>query len=156
MQPLDAGFIMNFRTYRKLQTCHYLECIEKSQPTTVDIKQTLYFVCDAWVSVAQSTIVNGWQHTSILSSARSSEEPAEALASESERANLEELTELLANVLGKSTCTCMSATDFIECDANTETGHALTDEQILELVCPCEQSQQEEEDSQPPLHVTVG
>ena len=108
-------------------------------------------MCDAWQSVAPSTIVNCWQHTGILSSAR-----VEGFASEAEdfeTANLDELTGLLSllNSSGES----MSATDYVSCDTGVETAHALTDQQILELISSNEQSQQEEDDSDPPPHVTV-
>lgn len=63
IQPMDAGIIKAFKAhYRKQLVAHYIDCAEKNEDQTVNLREALHMVKRAWAS----TISNCYKHVHIL------------------------------------------------------------------------------------------
>ena len=57
LQPNDAGIIRNFKLYyRKGLTKHFLRAIEDDKPMSINLREALRLIKDAWNDVKSQTI----------------------------------------------------------------------------------------------------
>ncbi|KAF0147144.1 MAG: Uncharacterized protein FD143_3102 [Ignavibacteria bacterium] len=139
LQPLDAGIIQTFKIhYRKLLVRHYVQCVDTKQDMTIDVKQALYFIRDAWNTVSESTIAGCWNRVGILPPALGAEITAER--EPHRRADdLEELNELL-QALAIPPDQLMDANTYLAVDTAIPTIEPMTDDDIINSVTGAESS----------------
>ena len=166
IQPLDAGIIRNLKLYyRRYQTHHFLECIEKDQPMTVNVRQALRFVHQAWGDVKAKTIANCWRHVNILPSA--DKPPTDTDSDSDDDIPLQQLEsdddiplQQLRNMMAKIPDATMTAEEYIHVDATVETSPSMTDDAILEMVresdTPENSDSESDDDEAPPPRVVTG
>ncbi|MEW8693664.1 MAG: hypothetical protein AB2535_21740 [Candidatus Thiodiazotropha endolucinida] len=131
IQPMDAGIIRNFKGhYRKLLVKYFLQCIEDEEDQKVSMKLAITYVKEAWASVKQSTIVNCWKHVKILPPTQ--EAAADSDTDDTDDLPLAELQRLLQRM--PPGAERMAASDYVSIDSPVETGEALSDQSILDLV----------------------
>ena len=67
LQPNDAEIIRNFKLYyRKGLTKHFLRAIEDDKPMSINLREALRLIKDAWNDVKSQTINKSWEHTGII------------------------------------------------------------------------------------------
>ena len=143
-QPMDAGIIRNFKcNYRRYTTRKFINQIEADQKPSVDLAECVRFVSRAWNDVTANTIKNCWRHTKILPTGglgeTSSDTPDDAQAAETE------LSSMLASAPGVD----VSVSELIECDSDLPVGDDPTDEDILVMCSPEDDSSSSQDALQP-------
>ena len=146
IQPMDAGIIKAFKAhYRKQLVAHYIECAEKNENQTVNLREALHMVKVAWERVSPSTISNCYRHVNILPPVDEFDENDNLpLSNFQRRAHGENgdddddddipLIQLQQQMRKLPEPPTMTAEEFLNIDAEEETGHQLTDDDIMMLV----------------------
>ena len=136
LQSNDAGIIRNFKLYyRKGQTKHFLRAIEDDKPMSINLREALRLVEDAWNDVKSQTINKCWEHAGIIARRDFlNDDPTEIGQAEEEV--IREISEGLQNLTVIPNEHCMSVNEWLDIDCNKETGETLSDEAIIEIVQP--------------------
>ena len=67
LRPNDAGIIRNFKLYyRKGLTKHFLRAIEDDKPLSINLREALRLIKDAWNDVKSQATNKCWEHTGII------------------------------------------------------------------------------------------
>ena len=160
LQPSDAGIIRNFKFYyRKGLTKHFLRAIEDDKPMSINLREALRLIKDAWNDVKAQTISKCWEHTSIIARRDLlNDDPTEIGQTEEEV--VREISEGLQNLTVIPNEHRMSVNEWLGIDRNEEMGETLSDEAIIEIVQPPairenESGESDEEVKNPPRTVTT-
>ena len=156
LQPLDAGIIRSFKAqYRNLLSLHLLDLMDEGRRTTIDLRQALIMVAQAWQKVRFAcflftkrfsiflfepqvttiTVVNCWTHVDILpnQTGSSSSVGRDIVHQRPERERFEGLKDL-QNTLLRLSGENQDAAVFVDVDAAVATTANLTDEEIVNLM----------------------
>lgn len=126
IQPMDAGIISSFKAhYRKQLIREYISCAEKGSPQTVNLRQALHMVKNAWDAVSAATIINCFRHVQILPTRPTPEDSEDDMP-------LSELRSLMQQLPAQDEC--LSPEAYVNIDDQEETGHRLTEDDIIILV----------------------
>ena len=160
LQPNDAGIIRNFKLYyRKGQTKHFLRAIEDNKPMSINLREALRLIKDAWNDVNSQTINKSWEDTGIIARRDLlNDDPTEIGQAEEEV--IKEISEGLQNLTVIPNKYRMSVKKWLDIDRKEETGETLSDEAIIEIVQPPairenESGESDEEVENPPRTVTT-
>ena len=137
IQPMDPGIIRNFKLHcRKLQTRHYIRCVESEEPLKIDVRTALEMIKTSWSDVTPTTITNCWKHTGIVqpSIPESAHKPTDPDEDLSLMNLLGRDVSLLASRIDMIPSHKMSAQELIEIDSNIEVAPPLSEGESLELV----------------------
>lgn len=67
LQPMDGGIIQNFKVYyRRCLGSHFVQCIDEGKQPSVDLRQAIGMISDAWGDVKTPTTANCWRHVGII------------------------------------------------------------------------------------------
>ena len=160
LQPNDAGIIRNVKLYyQKGLTKHFPRAIQDDKPMSINLREALCFIKDAWNDVKSQTINKCWEHTSIIARRDLlNDDPTEIGQAEEEV--IREISEGLQNLTVIPNEHRMSVNEWLDIDRNEETGETLSDEAIIEIVQPPairenESGESDEEVENPPRTVTT-
>ena len=142
LQPMDAGIIKCFKSYYRRQLIKtYIECAEKDQKQTVDMKQVIQMVKTSWDEVTPKTINNCFRHASIMDQLKKAEkaknqeeEDTVSTPVSNEKGSDSVVTEIKELLQHPALQADMTAQDYIQIDSTVETGKSLTDEDILKML----------------------
>ncbi|XP_067649102.1 jerky protein homolog-like [Haliotis asinina] len=139
IQPRDAGIIRTFKAYYKRSLVrHYITCAEEGRDQTLTLRQALLFVKTSWTEVSAQTIKNCYRHVDIIS------QDGDSFVDEDDIALLE--LRLILNEYPSDDV--VSTEEYVAEEESETTCEPLTDSEIINMVQPTEDGQEEEEDSE--------
>ena len=131
IQPMDAGIIKNFKLHykKKLLQQYVRQVDEQGTFDRINLKQAIYFVKDAWATVAEQTIANCFSHVRILP-----ENNPDAIISIQQNPQQEAEKELSELIVSTSIENPLTVDEYLNIRDECLTEEPMTDEDIIELV----------------------
>ncbi|ESO94078.1 hypothetical protein LOTGIDRAFT_83307, partial [Lottia gigantea] len=122
IQPMDAGIIHAFKAYyRQFLVKHYIGCAERDMSQSLNLRQAIRFVKDAWNALTASTISNCFSHLDVID--QNGNDNKEGIDTP-----LAELRAILKKVGLPDSDDIMTAEDYVNIDKEEITCDQLTDD----------------------------
>lgn len=148
IQPMDAGIIKAFKArYRSQVVEHFIQCAEKSEAQTIDIRRAISMIKKAWNDLPPSIILNCWRHVQIMATSCSAAVAStpECIANDCDGDTDDLPLSVLREALNRIP-TDTTAEELISVDDMALTSAPLTDDDIMSIVHDGEPADDEEND----------
>ncbi|XP_046572231.1 tigger transposable element-derived protein 6-like [Haliotis rubra] len=150
IQPMDAGIIRNFNAlYKKSLVKHFITCAENGQPQMLTLRLAIRFVKSAWDEVSAKCINNCYKHVDIIPTTAQTEDESD------DDISLAELRNFMQQLPRSDGDEVPTAEQYVDEDTVVDTGHELTDEEIINRVQPPTDDQSDDEDQPAVVPPTV-